>query len=147
MVFLTPRGGFIRPPTFESPTGEAVVAAPQGASCCVRMDIRFHQAAEDPLFSFSLVDDLGHAVFAGYSHFQYGPSGAFHPGEHVTVRMRFENWLAPGRYRLTTSANRNGPGADTFDTREHIASLIVHATHTGGGSVDLPSTFEIERSE
>jgi hypothetical protein len=43
------------------------------------------------------------------------------------------------------SVNRNGPGADSFDTREDISSIIVHASLTGGGAVDLPHTVEIER--
>jgi ABC-type polysaccharide/polyol phosphate transport system ATPase subunit len=131
--------------SFESPSGETIVATAQGDACCVRMDIRFHADAEDPLFAISLRNDLGHTVFAVNSQLQYGRSGHFAAGENAVVRIRFENWLSPGRYRLMASVNRNGPGADSFDTREDISSIIVHASLTGGGAVDLPHTVEIER--
>jgi ABC-type polysaccharide/polyol phosphate transport system ATPase subunit len=130
---------------FESPTGERLVAMPQGEPCCVRMDVRFHADAENPLFSIILRNELGHAAFVTGSSLRYGPTGVFRAGEQVTVRAHFENWLGPGRYSLTASVNRVGPGADSYDTREDIASIIVHATRPGGGVVDLPSTFQIDR--
>ncbi len=62
------------------------------------------------------------------------------------VRVRFECWLAPGRYFLTASVNRSGQGFDSHDTREDVTSLIVHAGLPGGGLVDLPHSVEIQRA-
>jgi ABC-type polysaccharide/polyol phosphate transport system ATPase subunit len=131
---------------FESADGEGTVAMAQGEPCFVKMMVRFHAPAEDPLFSIVLRSELGHAAFVGGSSVAYGPTGRFAAGECVTIRVRFENWLAPGRYSLTASVNRNGPGFDSYDTREDIASLIVHASLPGGGVVDLPHSVEIERA-
>jgi ABC-type polysaccharide/polyol phosphate transport system ATPase subunit len=130
---------------FESPGGEPLVAVAQGEPCVVRMDVRFNDDAENPQFAFGLFDELGHIAFAAHSHLALGASGRFPAGERATVRVRFENWLAPGRYHLTASIYRDGPGADSYDKLEDIGSIVVHATKAGGGVVDLPHTFEIER--
>jgi ABC-type polysaccharide/polyol phosphate transport system ATPase subunit len=131
--------------SFESPAGDKIVSAAQGEPCCVRMDVRFHADAEDPLFAIALRNDLGHTSFAANTQLEHGPTGRFVAGENAVVRIRFENLLAPGRYRLMASINRNGPGADSYDTREDISSIIVHASKAGGGAVDLRHSFEIER--
>jgi ABC-type polysaccharide/polyol phosphate transport system ATPase subunit len=130
---------------FESPAGEKIVSAPAGEPCCVTIDVRFHAAVDDPLFAIELRTERGEVAFATSSQSGLGPSGHFRAGQQVTVTLRFENWLAPGRYDLSTAVKRNGPGADSFDTRARIASIIVHANKAGGGAVDLPHTFRIER--
>jgi ABC-type polysaccharide/polyol phosphate transport system ATPase subunit len=132
--------------TFESPDGEKLVSSARGDACCVRMDVRFHGDAEDPIFSAGLFDELGHIAFVAHSNLEHGPSGRFGPGDEATVRIHFENWFAPGRYHLTASVNRNEPGADPFDKREDVGSIIVHASRSGGGVVDLPHSFEVKRS-
>jgi ABC-type polysaccharide/polyol phosphate transport system ATPase subunit len=130
---------------FEDSTGEKIVSAAQGELCFVRMDVRFHADTQDPLFSLALKNDLGHTSFAASSQLRYGPSGSFRAGDQAAVRIQFENWLGPGRYRLTASITRSGLGADAYDLREDISSIIVHASQPGGGAADLPHSFEIER--
>ena len=132
--------------TFETADGEPIVAIEQGEDCCVHVDVRFHAGADDPLFAIVLSDEQGHPAFVAASYLGHGPTGRFEAGQNVTVRFRFQNWLRPGRYDLMASVNRNGPGTDSFDTREDMGSLIVHSSRAGGGAVDLPHTIEIERS-
>jgi hypothetical protein len=43
------------------------------------------------------------------------------------------------------SVAREGAQVDPYDARQDISSIIVHATRTGGGAVDFPHAFEIER--
>jgi ABC-type polysaccharide/polyol phosphate transport system ATPase subunit len=130
--------------SFESPEGEKIVAAAQGEPSCVRLDVEFHEAVQNPTFSIGLFNEIGHVAFVAHSHLAFGPSGHFEAGETAIVRIQFENWLAPGRYHLTASVNRDGLGADSLDKLEDITSLIVHATKAAGGIVDLPHTIEIE---
>ena len=130
---------------FESPDGETLVSAPQREPCYVRMEVRFHADVEDPLFAIALRNDFGLTSFAASTQLDHGSTGRFYAGELAVVRIRFENWLAPGRYSLTASVSRNGPGADSYDAREDISSIIVHTSKTGGGVADLPHSFEIER--
>jgi ABC-type polysaccharide/polyol phosphate transport system ATPase subunit len=145
-VFRQPPVAEVLSASFKSPAGDTLVSVGHGEPCCARMEVRFHAAVEDPLFSITLRNELGHNVFAVHSGLSHGPSGHFAAGETIVVHIRFDNWLAPGRYSLMASVNRNGPGADSYDTRVDITSIIVHANTTGGGTVDLPHTFEIERT-
>ncbi len=131
---------------FESEEGERLVSSEQGDRCWVRMDVRFHADVQDPLFAVALVDDSGRTAFATSTPLSLGPTGAYRAGELATVRLGFQNFLAPGRYRLTASISRDGFGADAYDMRTDISSMIVHATGAGGGAVDLPHRFEITRT-
>ncbi len=130
---------------FESADGERLVSTPHGQRCFIRMDVRFHADIEDPQFAIALHDDAGRTAFATSTQLAHGPTGAFRSGEQVTVRVAFENWLSAGRYRLTASVSRDGFGADAFDMRGDISSIIVHSGTAGGGAADLPHEFEIER--
>ncbi len=145
-VFRRPPVAEILAARFERPDGEPIVSLQQGEPCCVTMDVRFHADADDPLFAIVLSNERGQPVFGGGSHLTLGPTGRFPAGGHAVIRIRFDNSLAPGRYSLMASVNRSGPGHDSYDTREDISSLIVTASKTGGGTVDLPHTVEIERS-
>jgi ABC-type polysaccharide/polyol phosphate transport system ATPase subunit len=136
----------LRSAWFESLGGEKIVEAAQGGDCCVAMEVRFHQATANPIFAVALHNELGHTAFAASTQVGYGPTGEFAAGELAEVRLRFSNWLGPGRYRLTASVTRDGTGADAFDLREDVSSLIVHTASAGGGTVDLPHRFEIQRS-
>jgi ABC-type polysaccharide/polyol phosphate transport system ATPase subunit len=131
---------------FEGPAGEPLIEMSTGNACCVRIEVRFHDTAEDPIFSISMRNDLGHISFATSTQLEHGPTGMFHAGDTAVVRVRFDNWLAPGRYQLSAAISRNGLGEDAYDLREEISTMIVHASHAGGGAVDLPHKFEIERS-
>jgi ABC-type multidrug transport system ATPase subunit len=131
---------------FESPDGEQIVQASQGDQICVRMEVRFHADTNEPMFAISLRNDLGNVVFATSTQVTNESTGTFKAGELATVTVEFPNWLGPGRYRLTASITREGTGADAYDMRDDISSLIVHAASAGGGFVDLPHTFKIDRS-
>jgi ABC-type sugar transport system ATPase subunit len=130
---------------FESLDGEKIVSMSQGDFCYVRMDVHFHQPAQDPLFAIVLRNDLGHIAFSAQSHLRYGFTGHFEAGETVRVRVKFENWLGPGRYRLTASVNDSAT-TDSYDTREDISAIFVNSSTWGGGVVDLPHEFQIERT-
>ena len=130
---------------FESLDGDPLVATEQGEECGIRMDVRFHADVDNPLFAFSLRNDLKQTVFATATQLRHGATGHFRAGEVATVRLRFQNWLAPGRYALTASVSRDGVGADAFDLRLDVSSILVHSTAAGGGIADLPHSFEIER--
>jgi ABC-type polysaccharide/polyol phosphate transport system ATPase subunit len=132
--------------SFESRDGETVVAAAQGEPCYVRTDVQFHSDVENPLFAISLDDDRGKQAFAASTALAHGPTGVFSAGEVAVIRTSFENWLAPGRYRLTASVSPDGLGTNAYDLRSDISSIIVHAGKSGGGAVDLPHTFKIERA-
>jgi ABC-type polysaccharide/polyol phosphate transport system ATPase subunit len=130
---------------FESPGGDVLVTAEQSAPCQVRVEVRFLAETHDPIFAVSLINDSGHTAFATSTQVKQIETGSFSTGDTAVVRIPFENWLAPGRYRLTATVARDGLGNDIFDLHAGT-SIIVLASRAGGGVVDLPHSFEIERS-
>jgi hypothetical protein len=110
------------------------------------MDVRLHSDVQDPVFAIALRDDRGRVAFAANNYMRGGPAGAFRAGDHVLVSVRFDNWLSPGRYRLTASISPRGEAAEAYDLREDISSVLVWASMSGGGAADLPHRFEIERA-
>ena len=131
---------------FESAGGETLVYAKQGEPCCVRVEVHFHAPAQDPMFAIALLNDAGQISFATSSHLDYGRTGEFDAGENVGIVVRFENWLAPGRYRLVAVVTGDGSAENAYDLREDITSIIVYAEQSGGGAADLPHSFAIERT-
>jgi ABC-type polysaccharide/polyol phosphate transport system ATPase subunit len=130
---------------FVSETGETLVHARQGESCFVGVHIRFYADVEDPMFAIALLNEDSVIVFATSSLIRYGRTGRFSEGEEAIVRVRFENWLAAGRYRLVASITGDGTAENAYDLRQDITSVMVLADQSGGGAADLPHTFEIER--
>jgi ABC-type polysaccharide/polyol phosphate transport system ATPase subunit len=131
---------------FESLDGRRIVAQPHGEPCRICIEARFHADVEDPVFAFTLRNEGGSTVFAATSERSLGPTGKFRAGERALIRIRFENWLAESRYRLTPSVARSGPGAAVIDLREDVASLTVHGGPVTGGVAHLPHGFEVERA-
>ena len=129
---------------FESPDGQLATSSLQGEPLDVRMDVQFLTEVEHPIFSISLQSENGNYVFVASTHTSGVVTGQFEAGTAASVRLRFENCLAPGRYRLFATIARAGLGADVFDA--HISSsILVLADRPGGGMADLPHAFEIER--
>src|SRR5204862_5139472 len=117
---------------------EQVFDMPQGSSCCARLDVRFHADADDPIFAIALLNEKGATAFAASTQLTYGPTGQFRAGEIAMVRIRFDNLLAPGHYRLLASVARAGMQVQPYDARQDIASIVVYSTTAAGGAVDLP---------
>ena len=130
---------------FEGTPGEPKFEALQGEAHWARIEVYFHADAIDPIFAIALQDEKGRTAFAASTQLTNGPTGKFEAGSTAVVWLRFENYLAPGRYRLMASVARDGEQVDAYDARQEISSLVVYAVHSGGGAVDLPHRFEIER--
>jgi ABC-type polysaccharide/polyol phosphate transport system ATPase subunit len=130
---------------FELEDGGSQFDMVQGEPCRVRLEVRFHADTIDPIFAIALQDERGNTAFAASTQLSYGPTGRFTAGSTSVIHLRFENWLAPGRYQLNASVARDGAQVDPYDWRGEIASIIVYASHSGGGAVDLPHEFEIRR--
>lgn len=129
---------------FEDEAGRRVVELAHGTPVRACLRARFHADLEDPVFGFTLRNDVGATIFATTTDLAHGATGRFAAGSEIVVRLRFPNLLVPSEYRLTPSIARAGSGADALDLRADIASVIVHGGHFTGGVVDLPHEFELE---
>jgi ABC-type polysaccharide/polyol phosphate transport system ATPase subunit len=129
---------------FESPDGQVTLSTKQRESCIARADVRFLAPVEEPIFAIALQNEAGQIVFATNTLIAGAATGNFDAGTTAAIRLRFDAWLSPGRYRLVASIARQGLGADVLDTHL-LSSIIVIADRPGGGLMDLPHAFEIER--
>jgi len=129
---------------FETVDGDVVVAAQQGEPCVIRVEVRFHAATTNPIFAIALRSETGQPAFASSTNADEIETGEFAAGDTATVSFRFDNWLAPGRYRLSATVARQGIGDDLFDLHADN-SIFVLADHPGGGGVDLPHRIDVKR--
>jgi hypothetical protein len=97
------------------------------------------------VFAVTFRNEVRHTIFAATSGYDPVP-GPFEPGERALLRLTFENWLATSRYTLTPSVVTLQPEHRVLDEREDVASLVVESPFDTGGSVDIPTAFELERS-
>jgi ABC-type polysaccharide/polyol phosphate transport system ATPase subunit len=130
---------------FESADGEIIATINQGEHCVLCMDVGFTAAVEDPVFAVALQNEHGYAAFATNSNAQEIQTGRFEAGSTASIRIDFQNVLAPARYRLIATVARAGLGADVYDTNVS-SSIIVMPVHPGGGMADLPHTFDVTRA-
>ena len=126
---------------FENCAGEPVDSLAQGEPCAVCVEVAVHQPVHDPVFTVTLRDEAHRVVFAASTQWEGGPTGPYRPGQRPVVRVRFENWLSPGRYTVSSSVNRGAGPALT--AREEVAAMMVYGTRATGGVVDLPHEFDV----
>jgi ABC-type polysaccharide/polyol phosphate transport system ATPase subunit len=130
----------------ENDAGEPIKELPQGYPCTMCMDIHFDAPMDEPIFGFHVRNEPKHTIFVTTSDWKTDGVGAFAAGETAQVRVRFENWLAIGRYTITPSIAHAGSGAALVDLREDLASMIVHGYHASGGIADPPHEYEVRRT-
>ena len=128
---------------FEDTTGNRIAELAHGERCCVAVEVRFNETIVDPIFGMTLRNEAGMTVFSTTTTYGMGATGEFKAGQQVVARMRFDNWLANSRYSITPSVARHGFGADAYDLREDMASLMVHGAPATGAVVQLPHSFEV----
>lgn len=127
----------------EDENGLRVEEQEHGRTGCVAMDVEFATTVENPIFTATLRNGADTKVFSASSQADHRETGTFQMGEHVTVRLRYDNWLAAGRYIVDASVARHGTGADVLDYRPGAASVVVFGARPTPGVVDLPYTLEI----
>jgi ABC-type polysaccharide/polyol phosphate transport system ATPase subunit len=140
------RAAEIRAAWFEDGAGETITAIPQDNELAFCFEVECHEELLNPEFALSLRNDAGITVFATSTHWKGGPTGRFKKGDVVTIRIPFDNRLAPSQYRATPSIAREGLGSDALDVREDLAALLVHGPRFTGGSTDLHHDIELHRA-
>lgn len=128
---------------FEDRHGNRIAALASNEPCRACMEVRFNESIEDPIFGFTLRNEVGSTVFATTTDQEHGRTGRFAGGQTTVIRLSFENWLTPSRYMLTPSVARHGTGANALDLREDIASVLIHGGPFTGAVVNLPHSFDI----
>ncbi len=127
----------------EDEEGVRVEQQEHGRTGCVAIEVEFNQTVQDPIFTATLRNLAGTKVCCVSSQPDHGETGTFRAGDRVVSRLRYDNWLAAGRYVIDASIARHGTGADVLDYRPDAVSIVMYGARPTVGVVDLPSTFEI----
>lgn len=128
----------------EDADGERSDVVSVGRPAAMVFRCRFHQHVENPLLGASLVDSQGLTVFTANNVYDRDGSGSHEPGEELTVRIRFENYLAPDRYTLTAAIGRDTNGLSWHDRRERMRTFVVTGTRPRQATVQLPYAMDLD---
>ena len=119
----------------------------QGSPCAMCMHLRFLAPASDPVFTLTLEDAQHRPVVEMSSEGDdVAGSGEFEVGDTITVGASFDLWLTPGRYELSAAVLHAGPGRHAMATAERVTSVVVTGASRGGGIVDIPHAFFLDRA-
>jgi ABC-type polysaccharide/polyol phosphate transport system ATPase subunit len=130
---------------FEGPDGTRVATLPQDTEMTLCAEFAFHEAIEHPLIGFHLRNEAHQPVLIATNHGQGVPTGAFAPGERLIARSAVPGILAPGRYDLTPTVSSDPSGIHVLDLRENLTSIMLHGTRRTGATLELTSSFTLER--
>jgi ABC-type polysaccharide/polyol phosphate transport system ATPase subunit len=129
---------------FEDADGARTEVLPTRTPCSHVMRVRFSEDAGDPVFSLIVEDQKGFVIMTADKGVLI-PTGDFSAGDEVTVRTRFDNILAPGRYRVTPGVAHRG-NVHHMDRPEGLQTLTVTGTRRAAGMVEVPFEVDVERT-
>jgi ABC-type polysaccharide/polyol phosphate transport system ATPase subunit len=136
----------IRAAWFETADGTRVREVDRGEPLSLCTEVAFHEDISQPRFHFHLRNESHHTIFATSTELHPIDTGAYRPGDTAIVRVRMENWLAPGRYFLSPTLARLGAGpGEALDVRMNMNDVTVKGERRFDGVVDFPHSIEIER--
>lgn len=128
---------------FEDEQGSRVDTLQTGRPCTFAAVVLFNDRVENPLFGINVQNSHRDHLLSASNLWSSPRCGTFDAGEHVTVRIRFDNVLAPDRYYVTPAVARHG-GA-WIDRRERMLTVVVTGTRSTDALLDLPYDMDIER--
>jgi ABC-type polysaccharide/polyol phosphate transport system ATPase subunit len=128
----------------ENDEGERAEVITVGRPAAMVFRCLFHEPVADPLLGASLVDSQGITVFTANNVYDREGAGVHEAGEELTVRIRFENHLAPDRYLLTAAVGRDTNGLNWHDRRERMRTVVVTGTRPREATVQLPYSMDLQ---
>jgi ABC-type polysaccharide/polyol phosphate transport system ATPase subunit len=129
---------------FELARGREATTVPNGERATFKMQIRFSEPVNEPVFSVMLQNGNGVPLLTASSGWGWGPTGSFKAGETVQWEAAFDNILGPGRYTVTPSVTLSG-GA-VLALREHLTTVVVTRARPTGTLIDIPTDQQLSRS-
>ncbi len=117
----------------------------QGYPVVFKARVSFQQTVEDPALQVTLENEERRAAMIATTARDCERSGRFEAGDEAVFSVRFENYLAPGRYLPLASLAHRGTGLDVIDRYRGAQHFMVGAVEARGGYVDLPYTAGVER--
>jgi ABC-type polysaccharide/polyol phosphate transport system ATPase subunit len=123
---------------FEGEDGRPTPVLDSGTPAVFAARVRFDEHEQDPEFTVILRNSRDVTMFAATSYWTSAETGTFAPGEEATMRVRFDNILAPDRYRATVGIARPGGKGDWICRKQEAASVQVTSVRASGALVEIP---------
>jgi hypothetical protein len=147
LAALGDRPAYILEAWFEDEKGDAQQQVPQGDRCALKTRVSFRKPIRDPVFTATIKDDQGKAVFSTTTMQTQEHTGGFAPGDEAIFAVEFENLLMAGRYYATIDIANRGSGAFLIDQRDRAATIISTGGTMGEGVVNLPHETFVTRHD
>ena len=127
---------------FERESGERTPVLESGQPASFAARVRFDGPVEDPEFTVILRNSGDLMMFAATSYWTSAETGSFAAGDEAVMRVRFENILAPDRYRATIGIALPGGKSEWVLRKENVSEVQVTSVRRSGALVDIP--YEVE---
>lgn len=118
----------------------------QGEFYLFRMDVRLHEAIEDPIYAFTIKDVKGFDISGTNTLYHEIETGLVEAGEVIRISFEHKITLNPGGYLLSfgCAGFENGEYV-VYDRRYDLVSFDVISNRSGVGIFDLDSSITISR--
>jgi lipopolysaccharide transport system ATP-binding protein len=120
--------------------GQPAASVASGEDVTVRVRLRFHAAASDPMVGILVRTRIGTDVYGTNTRIEQKALGAFQPGDELEIDFQFACWLTPQQYTLTVASQAaDGSSHDWLD--DAIAFDVVD-TRVAAGVANLRANIE-----
>jgi lipopolysaccharide transport system ATP-binding protein len=120
--------------------GEPAASVASGEPVTVRVRLRFHAPATDPMVGILVRTRIGTDVYGTNTRIEQKPLGEFQPGDELELDFQFDCWLTPQQYTLTVASQAaDGSSHDWLD--DAIAFDVVD-TRVAAGVANLRAKVE-----
>uniref|UniRef100_Q01Y91 ABC transporter related n=1 Tax=Solibacter usitatus (strain Ellin6076) TaxID=234267 RepID=Q01Y91_SOLUE len=111
--------------------GEPAASVASGEDVTVRVRLRFHAAASDPMVGILVRTRIGIDVYGTNTRIEQKALGNFQPGDELEIDFQFACWLTPQQYTLTVASQAaDGSSHDWLD--DAIAFDVVDTRIAAG---------------
>jgi lipopolysaccharide transport system ATP-binding protein len=120
--------------------GEPAASVASGEDVTVRVRLRFHAAATDPMVGILVRTRIGIDVYGTNTRIEQKALGNFQPGDELEIDFQFACWLTPQQYTLTVASQAaDGSSHDWLD--DAIAFDVVD-TRVAAGVANLRADIQ-----
>ncbi|HEY1497330.1 MAG TPA: ABC transporter ATP-binding protein [Candidatus Solibacter sp.] len=120
--------------------GAPAASVASGEDVTVRVRLRFHAAASDPMVGILVRTRIGIDVYGTNTRIEQKALGSFQPGDELEIDFQFACWLTPQQYTLTVASQAaDGSSHDWLD--DAIAFDVVD-TRVAAGVANLRADIQ-----
>jgi hypothetical protein len=106
-----------------------------GETVTVRVLIRFHRPARDPMVGILIRNRIGMDVYGTNTRIEKKHLGCYQAGDELEVDFQFDCWLTPQQYTLTVATQ--SPDGSSHDWLDDVIPFDVVDARIAAGVANL----------